>query len=70
MANKVEMMIEELENNGKVIGNVKYEDGRIESIEMADDLDGVVALEVIELVDYENNGYDVEGLTGTWMEVK
>lgn len=67
---RTEMMINELENNGKVIGNVKFADGTIESIEMVEDLEQVVAIEAIELDAYEQNGYDVEGLVGQWMEVK
>lgn len=70
MMNKVEMMIEELENNNKVVGNVKFVDGTVQSIEMCDELDDVVAIEAIDLEQYEANGYDVDGLQGTWMEVK
>ena len=70
MMNKVEMMIEELENNNKVVGNVKFADGTVQSIEMCDELDDVVAIEAIDLEQYEANGYDVDGLRGTWMEVK
>lgn len=70
MMNKVEMMIEELENNNKVVGNVKFADGTVRSVEMCDDLDDVVAIEAIDLEQYEANGYDVDGLQGTWMEVK
>jgi len=70
MMNKVEMMIEEFENNNKVIGNVKLADGTVQSIEMCYSLNNIVAIEVIDLEQYEANGYNVDGLVGQWMEVK
>ena len=48
--------------NNKVVGNVKFADGTVQSIEMCDELDDVVAIEAIDLEQYEANGYGVDGL--------
>jgi len=66
----MEMMIEELENNGKVIKNVKYANGDICNIEMTDSFENIVALEVVDLDEYEANGYDTDGLNGEWINLQ
>lgn len=60
-------MMEQLEDNGKVIKSVKFEDGSIVDIEMVDSLEGAVAFEVVALEDYEANGYDVDGCATNWV---
>lgn len=65
-----EVMMEMLEESGKVIKSVKYTDGTVLDIEMVEDMENVIAFEVVELDAYEANGYDVDGLTTAWMEVQ
>lgn len=65
-----EVMMEMLEEGGKVIKSVKYTDGTVLDIEMVEDVENVIAFEVVELDAYEANGYDVNGLATAWMEVQ
>lgn len=65
-----EVMMEMLEESGKVIKSVKHTDGTVLDIEMVEDMENVIAFEVVELDAYEANGYDVEGLATAWMEVQ
>ena len=65
----VNSKIEELEAKDFVIANVRLEDGTIESIEAIEELEKVVALEVVTLDAYEDNNFDVEGLEGEWIEL-
>ncbi|MBQ0112145.1 MAG: hypothetical protein KBT03_03355 [Bacteroidales bacterium] len=65
-----EVMMEMLEESGKVIKSVKYTDGTVLDIEMVEDMENVIAFEVVELDAYEANGYDVDGLATAWMEVQ
>ena len=60
--------IEELEANF-VIANVRLENGTIESIEAIEELESIVAFEVVTVDAYEENGFDVEGLEGEWVEL-
>lgn len=56
---KVESMIENLENNGMVIVNViTFENGRV-SIDYWDGKGSVVCFECITVDQYESNGFDV-----------
>ena len=64
---RVEMKIEELENNGKVIKNVKFEDGKVMNIEMVESFEYADGLEYVDLDAYEANGYSTEGLEGNWI---
>ena len=65
-----EVMMKMLEESGKVIKSVKYTDGTVLDIEMVEDMENVIAFEVVELDAYEANGYDVDGLATAWMEVQ
>lgn len=65
----VERIIENLEENGSVVVNVRMASGEELSFEMVEDLEDVVALEVVALEDYEENGYEAEGLESYWYEV-
>lgn len=62
MMNQVEARIEELENNGMVIVNLVLADGSKVNVEMSDGSEEVVAFEVVTVDEYEENGYDVDGL--------
>lgn len=55
-----------LEDQGLVVRAVRYADGEELDIVFADDLEGVVAVETVDLADYEANGFDADGLPGTW----
>lgn len=70
MMAEVMMEMEMLEESGKVIKSVKYTDGTVLDIEMVEDMENVIAFEVVELDAYESNGYDVDGLATAWMEVQ
>lgn len=67
---RAEEMMEVLENEGYVIVSAEYVDGiKVEIEYVDDDMADVVAFEVVTLEDYENNGYDVEGLETERKEV-
>ena len=64
----VEQKIESFENDGMVIKSVKAVDGEIYLFEDYEyDLDLIVEVEVVDLQDYEENGFDVEGLDAKWI---
>ena len=64
----VEQKIESFENDGMVIKSVKTVDGEVYLFEDYEyDLDLVVEVEVVDLQDYEENGFDVEGLYAKWI---
>ena len=64
----VEQKIESFENDGMVIKSVKTVDGKVYLLEDYEyDLDLVVEIEVVDLQDYEENGFDVEGLDAKWI---
>ena len=64
----VEQKIESFENDGLVIKSVKTVDGEVYLFEYYEyDLDLVVEVEVVDLQDYEENGFDVEGLDTKWI---
>jgi len=65
----MENKIEKLEDEGLVVKAVKYLDGSVEAYEMVEDMEGVVAVEVVTLEAYEANGYEADGLAGEWVEV-
>lgn len=59
----LENRIEKLENNGWVIVNLVLANGEKVNFEMSDGTEeNVVAFEVVSVEDYEENGYEVEGL--------
>lgn len=59
----LENRIEKIENSGWVIVNLVLADGTKVNIEMSDGTEeNVVAFEVVSVSDYEENGYEVEGL--------
>ena len=60
--------IEELENNGYVVVDVRLADGRQMSIEEYEEDVEVVAVTVVTADEYEANGYDVEGLQAKEVE--
>ena len=62
MNQKVEMRIEELENEGFVIVNLVMADGSKVDVEMSDGTEDAVALEVVTVDAYEANGYNTDGL--------
>ena len=59
----LENRIENLENSGWVIVNLVLANGTKVNFEMSDGIEeNVVAFEVVQITDYEDNGYEVEGL--------
>lgn len=63
-----EQQIENLENNGKVIKNVKTANGNICLFEeFEQDIENIIAIEVVGLQDYEENGFDCCDLQGEWV---
>ena len=59
----LENRIENLENRGWVIVNLVLANGTKVNFEMSDGTEeNVVAFEVVQITDYEDNGYEVEGL--------
>ena len=59
----LENRIENLENSGWVIVNLVLANGTKVNFEMSDGTEeNVVAFEVVQITDYEDNGYEVEGL--------
>ena len=61
--------IEALENQNMVIRSVRYANGDEIDIVFADSVEGVVAVETVDLADYEANGFDADGLPGTWRNI-
>lgn len=59
--NEAMVRIEELENEGFVIVNVMFENEKVD-VEMTEDLTGATGFEVVTVEQFEENGYDVEGL--------
>ena len=59
--NEAMARIDELENEGFVIVNVMFENKKV-GIEMTEDLTGATGFEVVTVEQFEENGYDVEGL--------
>ena len=59
----LENRIEKIENSGWVIVNLVLDNGEKVNFEMSDGTEeNVVAFEVVSVSDYEENGYEVEGL--------
>lgn len=59
----LENRIEKIENSGWVIVNLVLANGMKVNFEMSDGTEeNVVAFEVVSVSDYEENGYEVEGL--------
>lgn len=59
----LENRIERIENSGWVIVNLVLANGEKVNFEMSDGTEeNVVAFEVVSVSDYEENGYEVEGL--------
>lgn len=59
----LENRIEKIENSGWVIVNLVLANGEKVNLEMSDGTEeNVVAFEVVSVSDYEENGYEVEGL--------
>ena len=59
----LENRIEKIENSGWVIVNLVLANGEKVNFEMSDGTEeNVVAFEVVSVSDYEENGYEVEGL--------
>lgn len=59
----LENRIEKIENSGWVIVNLVLTNGEKVNFEMSDGTEeNVVAFEVVSVSDYEENGYEVEGL--------
>lgn len=59
----LENRIEKIENSGWVIVNLILTNGEKVNFEMSDGTEeNVVAFEVVSVSDYEENGYEVEGL--------
>ena len=59
----LENRIEKIENSGWVIVNLILTNGEKANFEMSDGTEeNVVAFEVVSVSDYEENGYEVEGL--------
>lgn len=59
--NEAMVRIEELENEGFVIVNVMFENEKVD-VEMTEDLTGATGFEVVTVEQFEENGYDAEGL--------
>ena len=64
----LENRIEKIENSGWVIVNLVLADGTKVNFEMSDGTEDVVAFEVVHISQYEENGYEVEGLELTTLE--
>lgn len=59
----LENRIEKIENSGWIIANLVLANGEKVNFEMSDGTEeNVVALEVVSVSNYEENGYEVEGL--------
>ena len=64
----LENRIEKIENSGWVIVNLVLANGEKVNFEMSDGTEDVVAFEVVHISQYEENGYEVEGLELTTLE--
>lgn len=62
----VEKRIEELENQGFVIKSLKIE-GKEVDIEMVEDVEMATSICVVDIDQYEANGYTTDGLVGIWL---
>lgn len=65
----VERIIEEMENEGKVVTALIYKDGE-EEIEYVTDMESAVAIRYATLEDYENNGFSTFGLTTNIQKIR
>lgn len=64
-------VVDALENAGKVVKSVTFEDGTVMDFEMVDgNEEEIISVEVVSVSDYEANGYDVEGLKGEWRSIR
>ena len=66
---KVMEMINDLEDNGNVVISVVV-DNFIVSIEEVKDYENVTHIGVVGLDEYEENGFDYEGLSTNWIVVE
>lgn len=65
----VQNKIEELENNDLVVGYVLFDNGIWRELSLVEDLENVIALGILTIEEYEENGYDLEGLIAVWVEL-
>lgn len=65
--------IEELENNDTVVGAIKLDDGTVVTMEEMIIPDKyynrAIALGTVSVEEYEENGYELDGLEYTWVEL-
>ena len=64
----LENRIENLENSGWGIVNLVLANGEKVNFEMSDGTEDAAAFEVVRISQYEENGYEVEGLELTTLE--
>lgn len=64
-------VVDALENAGKVVKSVMFEDGTTMDIEeVCGNEDKIISVETVPVDAYEANGYDVSGLKGEWSSIK
>ena len=64
-------VVDALENAGKVVKSVMFEDGTTRDIEeVCGNEDKIISVETVPVGEYEANGYDVNGLEGEWSSIK
>lgn len=65
--------IEELENNDTVVGAIKLDDGTVVTMEemiIPDEYyNRTIALGTVSIEEYDENGYELDGLEYTWIEL-
>lgn len=63
--------IEEFENNDTVVGAIRLDDGTVVSMEEVlieeETFERAVALGTVSVEEYEENGYECDGLEYTWV---